>query len=224
MGLLPARRRDRRARPGRRHGLVPRDPGVRLRVRPARLPPPVPERLLHRSRPVHRHRSPGGLQARVDADERRRRGASTRPSGTATTASAPARRSSPRPRRRPRADRRGAAHRHRPLARPDAPIVLLDADTGERWPVLRRARRQHPGRPSQATDQLLYVRPAKNFGPGSPLHRRPAEPDGRRRRALPAPDAFRRYRDRLRAPPSPAFEAVGAHMDTLFDDARGAPA
>ena len=93
-----------------------------------RVPAAVPQRLLHRRRPVtatgRRVASLGG-----DAAERRRHARSTRPSGTATTASARA------------ADpRRCAGRRPRPqtgaapitdigaVARPGAPIVLLDAD------------------------------------------------------------------------------------------------
>ena len=54
------------------------------------VPDAVPERLLHRRRPDERHRSPGALRRAVDAVERRPACRSTPPSGTATTASAPA--------------------------------------------------------------------------------------------------------------------------------------
>jgi len=47
----------------------------------------------------------------------------------------------------------------------DAPIVLMDADTGERWPYFAELDANIPAA-SQATDQVLYVRPARNYRAG----------------------------------------------------------
>ena len=49
-------------------------------------------------------------------------------------------------------------------AAPDAPIVLLDADTGERAPVLVRARPEQGG--ADLEDPVLILRPAVNLAEG----------------------------------------------------------
>ena len=59
----------------------------------------------------------------------------------------------------------------------DQPIVLLDADTGERQPVLRRARRAGRSRRGRDADRPTGAQPRR----GSPLRRRAARPAGRRR-------------------------------------------
>jgi len=77
--------------------------------------------------------------------------------------------------------------------RPDAPIVLLNADTGERHPFWSELD-QHP----DATDErrLLFLRPARSLEPGARYIvalRRLRNAEGER---LPAPESFRLYRDR----------------------------
>ena len=62
----------------------------------------------------------------------------------------------------------------------DAPIVLLDADTGERRPFFAELDANIPAA-DRPTDQLLFIRPAAELHRGSPLHRRAPRPAGRRR-------------------------------------------
>ena len=89
----------------------------------------------------------------------------------------------------------------------DQPIVLLDTDTGERWPFFAELDAQ-----ADPPDQrALIIRPAKNLHRGPPLRRRAAQParrgrrDDRRRAWLPAlprphPDVHARDRG---PPPAP---------------------
>ena len=94
--------------------------------------------------------------------------------------------------------------------RRNAPIVLLDADTGKRHPVLGRARRESadPGggcRPDAGHPAAGQPRR------GAPLHRRAARPAGREGATIPAAAAFAALRDGWsatagpRAPATPAF-------------------
>ena len=91
------------------------------------------------------------------------------------------------------------------------PAVVIDADTGERqliWAELdshasvgRRPQPLHPAR--------------QELQRGPPLHRRPAQPQARRRLGDRAARAFRVYRDRI-VTTSPTVEARRAHMEDLF--------
>ena len=95
----------------------------------------------------------------------------------------------------------------------DAPIVLLDADTGERHPYWAEL----DANATDEADRVVFVRPAVNLSEG---HRyvvalrnvRDAEGS-----VIEAPDAFRAYRDRLDS----GVEAVEERRDAVeqvFDD------
>lgn len=65
----------------------------------------------------------------------------------------------PRSGRRPRRDRGRSGDRRRPVSKRDAPIVIVDTRTGERWPYWAEL-------DANATDparQALIIRPARNF-------------------------------------------------------------
>ena len=108
-----------------------------------------------------------------------------------------------RPRPRPRHARGAAGDRCRSgcassasTRRPDAPVVVIDATTGERWPIWIEI-------DSNATtpeETAVLIHPAKNFARRPSLHRRDAQPQGRRRR-----DA-RRSRGLPLLPRRPALE------------------
>ena len=187
---------------------------VALRLpRHREVPAPVPERPLHRRRPVDRHRPAGGPRDRRRCRPTRAACTSTRPSGTATTASAPARRSSPRsrvstsPAPAPRRSPTSAAR-----STPDQPIVLLDADTGERQPFFAELDAQAD--PARGPD--AHHPPGAQPRRGSPLRRRAAQPAGRRpgRRSPPAaPSASTATASPTFSPP---IEQRRAHLEDLF--------
>ena len=69
-------------------------------------------------------------------------------------------------------------------ARPDQPIVVIDATTGKRWPIWSEI-------DSNATDPnraALLIHPAVQLRRQAPLHRRPARPADRRRPGDPGPE------------------------------------
>ena len=89
--------------------------------------------------------------------------------------------------------------------------MLLDADTGERWPFWAELDASDPA----GVDRPLIVRPAKNFVEGHRYRGRPAQPGRRRRRGHRAVELFRAYRDD-RPTFSPPIERRRAHIDDLF--------
>jgi hypothetical protein len=100
--------------------------------------------------------------------------------------------------------------------RPDAPIVLLDADTGQRHPFWSEL-------DSHATDprqQLLILRPAVNLTEG---HRYIVALRGMRRAdgsSIPAGAAFAAYRDGGTAPG--VVDARRPHLERLFEELASA--
>ena len=101
---------------------------------------------------------------------------------------------------------------------PDAPIVILDADTGRRVPFwseidqhpLTTAQRTGPGAYTNLGDQLLILRPAVNFAEGHRYivalrHLKDAQGAD-----IPASSAFAAYRD------GRADDARTTHLDSLF--------
>ncbi|HET6954100.1 MAG TPA: hypothetical protein VFI47_27290 [Acidimicrobiales bacterium] len=94
---------------------------------------------------------------------------------------------------------------------PDAPIVLLDARTGERHPYWAELDARAP----DDAHRLLFVRPAENLAEG---HRYIVAIRGVVDAAgapIAPPDAFRAYRDRLNTR-VPAVEARRGRMESLF--------
>ncbi len=93
----------------------------------------------------------------------------------------------------------------------DAPVVVLDADTGERHPYWAELDSRAP----DPQHQLLFIRPARNFLEG---HRYIVAirgvVDGAGQPIAPT-DVFRAYRDRLRSD-VPEVEDRRAHMEDLF--------
>ncbi len=99
----------------------------------------------------------------------------------------------------------------------DAPVVLLDARTGERHPYWAELDVRAP----DADHQLLFIRPARNFVEG---HRYVVAirgvVDGAGQPIAPN-DVFRAYRDRLETD-VPEVEGRRAHMEDLFRTLRRA--
>jgi hypothetical protein len=96
---------------------------------------------------------------------------------------------------------------------PDAPIVLLDADTGARAAYFAEMDSQA----NPAEGAVLVVRPAKNLTEG---HRYVVALRGLKDasgNAIPVSRAFRLYRDQIGTFSQP-FEARRAHMDRVFAD------
>jgi hypothetical protein len=93
----------------------------------------------------------------------------------------------------------------------DAPIVLIDARTGERHPYWAELDARAP----DPEHQLLFIRPARNFLEG---HRYVVAIRGvvdTAGQPIAPTDVFRAYRDRLRSD-VPAVEDRRGHMEDLF--------
>jgi len=99
----------------------------------------------------------------------------------------------------------------------DAPIVIVDADTGERHPYWAELDSRAP----DPAHQLLFVRPARNLLEG---HRYVVAIRGvvdSAGQPIAPTDVFRAYRDRLRTD-VPAVEDRRDHMEDLFRTLRRA--
>ena len=95
--------------------------------------------------------------------------------------------------------------------RRNAPVVVIDADTGKRWPIFTEVDKNPP----KPADRALIIRPAVNFDAGDRYivalrHLRRA--DGSEIRA---PVAFRYYRDEVRSK-QPAVERRRNHFERIF--------
>lgn len=99
----------------------------------------------------------------------------------------------------------------------NAPIFVVDADTGERIPVWAELDSNAPA--GQPQNQLLYIRPARNYTAGHRyvvVMRNLVDGNGA---AIPASDTFARYRDNLADPGNvDHFEARRPHVSGLLDD------
>jgi hypothetical protein len=94
----------------------------------------------------------------------------------------------------------------------DAPIVLLDATTGERWPYWTEL----DASVDSDEDRVLYIRPAVNYLEGHRIvvaMRSLVDSTG----VIAPPDVFRAYRDRLDTGVS-AIEARRARYEQVFSD------
>ena len=94
---------------------------------------------------------------------------------------------------------------------PDSPTIVIDADTGERWPHWAEL-------DANAGDEvpILYLRPARNFPDGHRIVigiRGLVDDDGE---AIAPTDVFRAYRDHLDTG-DPELEARRNTMDEVFD-------
>jgi hypothetical protein len=103
----------------------------------------------------------------------------------------------------------------------DAPIVVIDAVTGERHPVFVELDANiEPA--DQAADQLLFIRPAQNYVEG----RRYIVALRDLRRAdgsvIEAPASFTTYRDGEAGQAIGDVEARRPHMESIFEDLAGA--
>jgi hypothetical protein len=92
-----------------------------------------------------------------------------------------------------------------------APVVVLDADTGRRWPIFTEVDAQA----DDPADRTLIIRPAVNFDAGDRYIvalRNMREADGS---VIPASAGFRYFRDGV---PSndPAIESRRAHFESIF--------
>jgi hypothetical protein len=99
----------------------------------------------------------------------------------------------------------------------EAPVVLMDAQTGERHPYWAELDARAP----DADHQLLFIRPARNFVEG---HRYIVAIRGvvdGAGQPIAATDVFRAYRDRLESD-VPEVEARRSHMEDLFRTLRRA--
>jgi hypothetical protein len=101
--------------------------------------------------------------------------------------------------------------------RPDAPVVVLDADTGERWPIFVEI----DVNPPKPEDRALIIRPAVNFQANHRYIvalRNLRQADGS---LIGAPVAFRYYRDDVPSD-QPAVERRRAHFESIFRTLRDA--
>jgi len=100
---------------------------------------------------------------------------------------------------------------------PDAPVVVIDAETGERWPIWVEI----DSNAATPAATALEIHPATNFAAG---HRYVValrdlrRADGSR---IPAPEGFRYYRDDLPSP-EPAIEAQRGRFESIFRTLRRA--
>jgi hypothetical protein len=95
--------------------------------------------------------------------------------------------------------------------RPRAPIVVIDANTGKRWPIFSEI----DVNPPDPADRTLIIRPAVNFHAKHRyivVLRNLRRADGSR---IPASPAFRYYRDNVHSS-DPAIEARRKHFDSIF--------
>ena len=103
----------------------------------------------------------------------------------------------------------------------DAPIVVIDADTGERHPIFTELDANIPAA-QQAADQLLFIRPAVNYAAG---HRYIVALRNLKTSAgavIPAPSSFTFYRDGDTGVGVGAAEARRPHMDQIFTELANA--
>ena len=99
----------------------------------------------------------------------------------------------------------------------DAPIVVIDADTGEHHPVFTELDSEVTGA-ATAKDQVLYIRPAVDYTAGHRYIvalRNLKRADGS---AIEAPASFRAYRDDEPGVALGSVEARRPHMDELFGE------
>ncbi len=188
------------------------------RARQRALPAAVPRRLLHASRREQPDRAPRRLQDRrrcrptpsavhIDADplQRLRRLQPRRDD--------PAQGARDRHRRRRPRDRRGADQPHRPAtASGNAPVVVIDASTGKRWPIwveIDSHRQPTPRRRRWRSTRRSTSPPAT--ATSSPCATSATPPAQK----IEAPAAFRYYRDNV---PSKQDEinARRGHFEAIF--------
>ncbi len=94
---------------------------------------------------------------------------------------------------------------------PDQPVVVINADTGERHPIWAEV----DANPDSPADRTLIIRPSVNFEEGARYIvalRDLRDNDGN---LIPPGEGFRIYRDRLITPQAP-IEARRPHMEELF--------
>ena len=99
----------------------------------------------------------------------------------------------------------------------DAPILAIDADTGERWPIFAELDANIPAA-DQAEDQLLYLRPARNWLAGHRYIfalRNLKRADGS---TIAARSSFTFYRDGDAGQGIGDAEARRPHMDQVFQE------
>ena len=100
---------------------------------------------------------------------------------------------------------------------PDAPVVVIDATTGQRWPIWVEI----DSNAGSAANTALEIHPAVNFASG---HRyivalRNLKDAGGQ--TIPAPEGFRYYRDQLASSEGP-INAQRARFESIFNTLRGA--
>lgn len=103
----------------------------------------------------------------------------------------------------------------------DAPIVVVDAATGEHHPVFTELDAKVPDADA-ARDRLLYIRPARNYVAGHRYVvalRRLKDAAGN---PIEAPASFRQYRDGAPGSGSPAVEDRRPHMDQVLGELAAA--
>jgi predicted acyl esterase len=99
----------------------------------------------------------------------------------------------------------------------DAPIVLVDLDTGERWPYYGELD-AHPGAVA-ADEQVLIIRPLVNFTPGHRYGVAMRDLKDGAGQDITAGDVFAWYRDGAEGDaPHGADEARATEVDALLDD------
>jgi hypothetical protein len=102
-------------------------------------------------------------------------------------------------------------------AEPDAPVVVIDAQTGQRWPIWVEI----DSNASSPAKTALEIHPAVNFAAGHRYVVALRDLKDASGQTIPAPDGFRYYRDHL---PSnqPAVNRQRARFESIFGTLRKA--
>ena len=99
----------------------------------------------------------------------------------------------------------------------DAPIAVIDADTGERHPVFTELDATIP-EADRAANQLLYIRPAVNYTAGHRYIVAIRNPKDAAGQSIPRPGSFAAYADEDHGVGSPKVEDRRPHMEQLFSE------
>ncbi len=103
------------------------------------------------------------------------------------------------------------------FSEPDQPVVVIDATTGQRWPIWVEIDSNASGPSSTA----LEIHPAVNFASGHRYVVAMRNLKDSAGQTIPAPEGFRYYRDQLSSSQGP-INAQRARFESIFNTLRGA--
>ena len=180
------------------------------------LPAAVPQRLLHQARQEDEHRPPGQLPGRVDAAEHARQPIAAEPynfnDGFSPGQVIIVRRSRARQPAGVRATNPVGLANLGAYKRKQAPVVVIDAKTGKRWPIWVELD-SNATTPEETT---LLIHPARNY---AAKHRYIVALRNLKTETgamIPAPDGFRYYRDELESG-EPVINRRRNHFERIFE-------